>query len=197
MKSSFFRLAYFSGRNQGFPSRVENVIVCAATDEDILKGANHLVGPDSGDWRCERVGPLLTDSSLLNQDGREINWRDLFNLVQNAGKRVENGACCLCLFTDCRQIVTLDKLSTSAVGPSECCNLPVTFLDEVLETVYLASPYDHSKNIPMAPVFLIKENCFRNALVRFLTGVKMSEFKEICLFKCDRMLSLGGSRQGG
>jgi hypothetical protein len=187
MISSFFRLFYFSETNQRFPSRVENVIARGSTDQEILKGVNQLIGSNPGDLRRESVGPLSIDTSLLSKNSREINWLDLTNLVQNAQQSIENGASCL--FIDCRLIVALDNPTTKITNSGECCGLSLPYLDELLETVYLVSAYDHFKGVPIAPIYLMKESSIRNAIIRFLTGVKISEFNEICICKCDRMMN--------
>jgi hypothetical protein len=187
MTISFFRFLYFSETNQSFPSCVENVIVCGSTDEEILHGVNQLIGSNLGSFRHERVGPLSTDTTLLNDNSREINWLDLSNLVQNARQKTDDGACCL--FIDCRLIVPLGDPTTNITSSSECCDLSFP-LDVLRETVYLASAYNHSKGLPIAPIYLMRESSFGKAITRFLSGVKISEFNEICIFKCDRMLNL-------
>jgi len=188
MKISFFRFLYFRETDQSFPSCVENVIVCGSTDQEILHGVNQLIGSTPDDFRRERVGPLSTDTSLLNNDSREIKWLDLSNLVQNARQKTDDGACCL--FIDCRLIVALDDSTTNITTSSECCDLSIPYVDVLLETVYLASAYDHFKGLPIAPIYLMKESSFKKAVSRFLSGVRISEFNEICVFKCDRMLNL-------
>jgi hypothetical protein len=184
MTSLFFRFCYFSRVNERTPSRIENVIACGSTDRGILDCLNELVS-DPGDFRRSRIGPLSIDTRLLNKSHREINWRDLSNLVENA-KRFDNGA--LCLFVDCRLIAALDDVTAQAACPGECCNLPFPYLDAPLETVYIASAYDHTDNVPVGPVYLMRETSFKNAIVSFLTGIKVSEFNEICISKCDRIL---------
>jgi hypothetical protein len=186
MMSSFFRFSYFSGTNERTPSRIENVIACGFTDRELLECVNLLMGSNPGDLRREAVGPLSTDTRLLNKSHREINWRDLSHVVENAQK-IDDGA--LCLFLNCRLIAPLDELTTEITGPGESCNSSFPHLDRPFKTVYLASAYDHIDNVPVAPIYLMNENSFKNAIIRFLTGVEIAEFNEICIFKCDRILS--------
>src|SRR5436190_10458977 len=157
MKISFFRFLYFSETSQSFPSYVENVIVCGSTDQEILHSVKQLMGSNPDGFRRERVGPLSTDTSLC----REINWRNLSNLVQNAHQTTDDGACCL--FIDCRLIAALDD-PISDDPASECRDLPFPYPDVLLETVYLACAYDHFNGLPIAPIYLMKESSFKKAI---------------------------------
>jgi hypothetical protein len=185
---SFFRFFYFSETNQSFPSHVENVVICGSTDEEILGGVNQIIRSTPDAFRHERVGPLSTDTRLLNKNSNDINWTDLSNLVQIAHQKTDNGA--VCLFLDTRLIVGFDDPIAKIATYGESCDLSNPYVDMLLETVYLVAEYDHFKSVPIAPVYLMKESSFQNTISRFLIGVKISEFKEVCIFKCDRILNL-------
>jgi hypothetical protein len=96
------------------------------------------------------------------------------------------------MFIDCRQIAHLGGATTNEVNPAGCSDAAGQLLDVPLETVYLFSAYDHSENVPVAPIYLMKESSFKDALARILTRFGISEFGEICIFQCDRILNLAG-----
>jgi hypothetical protein len=185
---SFFRNSYFSADSERFPSRVENVIICGPTADDIRKASSQPNRADLGEFRRETVGPLSTDTSLLAQNIRQVNWRDLENIVRNADQKTEYGPCGSFLFIDRRQIELLGGPIKKVINPDRCCDPAESLLDIPLETVYLFSAYDHSNHAPIAPIYLMKTSSFRNALITVFAAVVISEFDDFCICKCDRML---------
>jgi hypothetical protein len=181
---SFYRFLYFNETDGSFPCRLENVIARDYTERQVMTGVNPLAGFHS----CEKVGPLATDTSLLERAAGEINWLEVRKLVLGASQETENGASCM--FFDCRQIALLGDPTVALGDPATNASSTGEYFDAPLETLYLASRYDRLKNVPIAPVYLLRERSFGNAITTFLSGVTISEFGEVCLSKCDRMLDL-------
>jgi hypothetical protein len=188
MTQLFFRRCYFDSKSPSWPSRVENILGLGRTPQEIVEAIQRL-DAKGDDMTVQTMGPFSTDTSLLGSDNSEEDWRRLSTLVENAQNKTECDRIPSFLFMDCRNLRELGPLpmsSMSSLGCSPIAPDPGTNL----ETVYVASAYDHTNNVPIAPVYLMEEGSFNQAIITFLKRIQLRDFDDLCICKCDRILTV-------
>jgi len=180
----------FAGRSAGnmvgrFGLRLHCFVLMDNHYHLIVGAAKKLVASPNDALRIDNGGSLSIDTSLLNHESCVSNWEYLRNIVNNtSGKHSK----VVCMFINCQFAGLVDSATTSMIVKQHCA-LAIPRLDDLCHTVYLASKYDSSKDTPVAPIYLMIGESFRDAMIQFVKSDTCSGCTDVWVATCDQIHS--------